>query len=83
MVFCFLGILLPVVFLLPDGDSHEPVIYKMDRLPLGARCSPFVAMHTVRRIAEDTADKRVIKAVRENVRRRLHQFLSFRRRSFK
>ena len=34
-------------FLWREKSSGEMVTYKMDRLPFGANCSPFVAIHTI------------------------------------
>jgi hypothetical protein len=48
--------------------SGEMVTYKMDRLPFGACCSPFVAIHTIQHIAEDAGvAENVAVAVRERM----------------
>jgi hypothetical protein len=48
--------------------SGEMVTYKMDRLPFGASCSPFVAIHTIQHIAEDAGvAENVAVAVRERM----------------
>jgi hypothetical protein len=39
----------------------------MDRLPFGASCSPFVAIHTVRQIMEDAGDEKMAAVVRERM----------------
>jgi hypothetical protein len=42
--------------------------YKMDRLPFGASCSPFVAIHTIQRIAEDAgANEEITSVIRERM----------------
>jgi hypothetical protein len=54
-------------FLWRDRATLEPAVYKMDRLPFGASCSPFVAIHTVRRIMEDAGDDKMAAVVRERM----------------
>ena len=54
-------------FLWRDRATLEPAVYKMDRLHFGASCSPFVAIHTVRRIMEDTGDDKMAAVVRERM----------------
>ncbi|XP_032781189.2 uncharacterized protein LOC116919325 [Daphnia magna] len=53
-------------FLWRDKKSAETMIFKMERLPFGASCSPFVAIHTIQRIAEDAGiEGKIATAVRE------------------
>ncbi|KZS18189.1 Uncharacterized protein APZ42_015704 [Daphnia magna] len=55
-------------FLLRNKSSGDMVTYKMDRLPFGASCSPFVAIHTIQRMAEDAGvEEKVAVAVRERM----------------
>ncbi|KAI9552585.1 hypothetical protein GHT06_020447 [Daphnia sinensis] len=55
-------------FLWRQKSSGDMVTYKMDRLPFGASCSPFVAIHTIQRIAEDAGvEEKVAVAVRERM----------------
>ncbi|XP_057366955.1 uncharacterized protein LOC130687814 [Daphnia carinata] len=55
-------------FLWRQKSSGNMVTYKMDRLPFGASCSPFVAIHTIQRIAEDAGvEEKVAVAVRERM----------------
>ena len=50
------------------GKSTSPDVCRMDRLPFGASCSPFVAIYALRRIMEDAgANDPVISAVRESM----------------
>ncbi|KZS01904.1 Uncharacterized protein APZ42_001286, partial [Daphnia magna] len=53
-------------FLWRDKKSAETMICKMERLPFGASCSPFVAIHAIQRIAEDAGiEGKIATAVRE------------------
>ncbi|XP_045034629.1 uncharacterized protein LOC116930576 [Daphnia magna] len=55
-------------FLWRKKSSGDMVTYKMDRLPFGASCSPFVAIHTIQRMAEDAGvEEKVAVAVRERM----------------
>ena len=54
-------------FLWRDRATLESAVYKMDRLPFGASCSPFVAINTVRRIMEDAGDDKMAAVVRERM----------------
>ncbi|XP_057380657.1 uncharacterized protein LOC130703053 [Daphnia carinata] len=55
-------------FLWQDKETHEPVVCRMDRLPFGASCSPFVAIHTVRQIVRDAGvEERIITATRDQM----------------
>jgi hypothetical protein len=55
-------------FLWQEKDGSEPIVCRMDRLPFGASCSPFVAIYAVHRILEDTgAADNVIRAVKERM----------------
>jgi len=55
-------------FLWQEKDGTEPIVYRMDRLPFGASCSPFVAIYAVRRILKDTGEPdKVLRAVEENM----------------
>ena len=55
-------------FLFQDPDSDIIDVYQMDRLTFGDKCSPFVAIHTLRRTALDygEGDEEVVKAIRDN-----------------
>ncbi|KAI9551057.1 hypothetical protein GHT06_007663 [Daphnia sinensis] len=54
-------------FLWGKEKATCPEICRMDRLPFGASCSPFVAIYTLRRIMEDAgASDPIISAVRES-----------------
>ncbi|XP_057378039.1 uncharacterized protein LOC130700052 [Daphnia carinata] len=51
-------------FLWQETPSEKPVVYRMNRLPFGASCSPFVAIQTTRRAAIDAgADELVVQAI--------------------
>ncbi|XP_059350988.1 uncharacterized protein LOC132087913 [Daphnia carinata] len=55
-------------FLWREKETHEPVVCRMDRLPFGASCSPFVAIHTVRQIVRDAGvEERIITATRDQM----------------
>ncbi|XP_057380669.1 uncharacterized protein LOC130703066 [Daphnia carinata] len=55
-------------FLWRQKSSGNMVTYKMDRLPFGASYSPFVAIHTIQRIAEDAGvEEKMAVAVRERM----------------
>lgn len=55
-------------FLWQEKDDIEPIVCRMDRLPFGASCSPFVAIFAVRRILKDTGvPDKVIRAVEEKM----------------
>ena len=55
-------------FLWKEKDAAEPIVCRMDRLPFGVNCSPFVAIYTVRRILEDAGvPENVIQAVKERM----------------
>ena len=55
-------------FLWKEDGAAAPVVYQMDRLTFGDRCSPFVAIATTRRIAADHTENPVItKAITENL----------------
>jgi hypothetical protein len=54
-------------FLWRDAATSEPAVYKMERLPFGASCSPFVAIRAVRQIMEDAGDEKMAAVVRERM----------------
>ena len=55
-------------FLWGKEKIASPDVCRMDRLPFGASCSPFVAIYALRRIMEDAgANDPVISAVRESM----------------
>jgi hypothetical protein len=55
-------------FLWRKEKSTSPDFCRMDRLPFGASCSPFVAIYALRRIMEDAgANDPIISAVRESM----------------
>ncbi|XP_046632671.1 uncharacterized protein LOC124312218 [Daphnia pulicaria] len=55
-------------FLWQEKDAAELIVCRMDRLPFGVNCSPFVAIYTVRRILEDAGvPESVIQAVKERM----------------
>ena len=64
-------------FLWRDRATLEPAVSKMDRLPFGASCSPFVAIHTVsdhgRRWRRQDGGRRE----GADVRRRLFEFVCY------
>jgi hypothetical protein len=50
-------------FLWKEPDSPDYIVCRMDRLPFGATCSPFIAIHTSRRAAIDAgAREKIIEA---------------------
>jgi hypothetical protein len=52
-------------FLWREVESAETIICRMDCLPFGATCSPFIAIHTCRRAAIDAkADEKIVKSSR-------------------
>ena len=55
-------------FLWQEKHGSEPIVCRLDRLPLGASCSPFVDIYAVHRIFKDngTADN-VIRAVKQRM----------------
>ena len=55
-------------FLMTDKNTGEIVVYQMNRLTFGDEASPFIAIHTLRKTAEDYGEEktRAIKAIRQN-----------------
>ena len=55
-------------FLWQEKDGSEPIVCRLDRLPFGSSCSPFVDIYAVHRIFKDngTADN-VIRAVKQRM----------------
>ena len=55
-------------FLWREVESADTVICRMDRLPFGATCSPFIAIHTCRRAAIDAkADEQIVQVIKRKV----------------
>jgi hypothetical protein len=55
-------------FLWQEKDDIEPIVCRIDQLPFGASCSPFVAIYGVRRILKDTGPPdKVVRAVEEKM----------------
>ena len=49
-------------------ESADTIICRMDRLPFGATCSPFIAIHTCRRAAIDAkADEKIVEVIKKKV----------------
>ena len=55
-------------FLMTDPETGRVEVFQMDRLTFGDGASPFVAMATLHRTAQDYGgtDQRAISAIREN-----------------
>ena len=52
-------------FLWKEPDAPDLIVCRMDRLPFGATCSPFIAIHTSRRAAIDAgAREKIVEAVK-------------------
>jgi len=56
-------------FLWKEEGSEHPIICQMNRLSFGDKCSPFVAIATTRRAADDHGARKpeVVKAIKENM----------------
>jgi hypothetical protein len=55
-------------FLWREVESADTIICRMDRLPFGATCSPFIANHTCRRAAIDgKADEKIVEVIKKKV----------------
>ncbi|KAI9555042.1 hypothetical protein GHT06_020340 [Daphnia sinensis] len=55
-------------FLWRDKETDEPTVCRMNRLPFGASCSPFVAIYAVRQIIKDAGVvKHIVTAVQERM----------------
>jgi hypothetical protein len=55
-------------FLWREVESAETIVCRMDRLPFGATCSPFIAIHTCRRAAIDAkADEKIVEVIKKKV----------------
>ena len=50
------------------NDKGEQVVYQMDRLTFGDCCSPFIALKTIRKVAEDHGEgkKAAVRAIHKN-----------------
>ena len=56
-------------FLWKREGSGELATYQMNRLPFGDKCSPFVAIATTQRVADDhgTENPEAVRAIKENM----------------
>ncbi|XP_045032663.1 uncharacterized protein LOC123474519 [Daphnia magna] len=55
-------------FLWRDKETDEPTVCRMNRLPFGASCSPFVAIYAVRQIVKDAGvAEHIVTAVQERM----------------